>query len=119
MKITADLTDQALLSELGARLKAHRIEAGLTQAELAREAGIGKRTLERLEAGQGADIVMLLRVLRILGLAEGFDRLLPPVEPGPIAQLERRRKARKRVAHPRKPRPKRPEGGRSTWTWKE
>ncbi|HEX7061256.1 MAG TPA: helix-turn-helix transcriptional regulator [Woeseiaceae bacterium] len=119
MHITAQLTDQALLEELGARLKAHRIEAGLTQAELAFDAGIGKRTLERLEAGQGADVVMLIRVLRILGRVDGLDRLLPPVEPGPIAQLERKQKPRKRVAHPRKPRPQRPEGGRTAWTWKE
>lgn len=119
MKFTAHLTDPAVLAEIGARLKAHRIEAGLTQAELAEEAGIGKRTLERLEAGAGADVVMLIRVLRILDLVDGFDRLLPAIGTGPIAQLEREGKARKRVAHPRKKRTAQKGNSRRTWTWKE
>lgn len=120
MRITSHLTDQAVLAEIGARLKAHRIEAGLTQAELAEEAGIGKRTLERLEAGSGTDVVMLIRVLRILDLVDGFDRLLPATGAGPIAQLERKSKERRRVAHPRKKnRNAQKENSRRTWTWKE
>ena len=71
------MTDTAILAILGKRVERHRIEAGLTQAELAERAGIGKRTLERLEAGRGTELVTLLRVLRILNSLEGLERLLP------------------------------------------
>jgi putative transcriptional regulator len=51
MKINAHLTDEAVLRELGERLSAARVSRNLTQAHVAEEAGISKRTLERLEAG--------------------------------------------------------------------
>lgn len=45
MLITPALTDATILRILGERIGRSRIEAGLTQAELAEQAGIGKRTL--------------------------------------------------------------------------
>ena len=55
MKITPELTDSAVLHELGERLSRRRIDAGLTQAELAHEAGVSKRSVERIEAGESTD----------------------------------------------------------------
>jgi DNA-binding XRE family transcriptional regulator len=52
MKITGLLTDDAVLAELGARIAGRRVELQLTQAAVAEQAGIAKRTLERMEAGQ-------------------------------------------------------------------
>jgi DNA-binding XRE family transcriptional regulator len=51
MKISAQLTDEAVLHELGGRLAGLRIEHNLTQAALAEQAGVSKRTIERLESG--------------------------------------------------------------------
>lgn len=101
MKIVPELTDSTVLEALGSRLKTHRLRARLTQAELAEQAGVGKRTLERLEAGEGSELGTLVRVLRTLGLIEGFDRLLPEVGPGPIARLEAQGRQPQRVGHPR------------------
>jgi transcriptional regulator with XRE-family HTH domain len=116
MHANADLTDAAILAMLGERLARRRIEAGFTQAELADRAGIGKRTLERVEAGRGGELVTLIRVLRALNLAEGFDQLIPEWPPSPIEQLKLRGKQRKRASHP-----KRGAGERSgkPWTWGE
>jgi len=101
MNITPELTDAAIAQLLGQRIGRYRIAAGLTQAELAERAGIGKRTLERVEAGRGAELVTLIRVLRSLNALEGFERLLPELPPSPIEQLELRGKQRKRVSHRR------------------
>jgi transcriptional regulator with XRE-family HTH domain len=51
MKITSTLTDDAVLAEIGERLCARRLELQLTQAVVAEQAGIAKRTLERMESG--------------------------------------------------------------------
>lgn len=120
MKITSELTDQAILQEMGDRLKRRRIDAGLTQAELAEEAGVSKRTVERIEAGDGTDSAMLLRVLRVLRLLEALDTSLPDEPQSPLALLKSRGRARQRVGHPRQPKegsatppPARP------WKWRE
>jgi transcriptional regulator with XRE-family HTH domain len=44
-------SDVALLQELGQRIARLRLERNLTQPQLAEQAGISKRTLERLESG--------------------------------------------------------------------
>jgi transcriptional regulator with XRE-family HTH domain len=120
MKITDELTDQAVLREMGDRLGRRRIDAGLTQAELAEEAGISKRTVERIEAGDSTDSVMLLRVLRVLKLLEALDQLVPDLPQSPLVLLKSRGRARKRVGHSRRPQdgtaaPK----PSSPWKWRE
>lgn len=101
MRVTPELADAAIVRILGERIERYRIEAGLTQAELAQQAGIGKRTLERVEAGHGAELVMLIRVMRALKGLEGFERLLPELPPSPIEQLKLRGRQRQRVSHAR------------------
>lgn len=120
MHITSELTDAAVLRALGERLERHRIEAGLTQAALAERAGIGKRTLERIEAGAGAELVTLIRVLRAVERLEALDGLLPELPPSPIAQLKLRGKERRRASRPRRQAPGTPPPGPaapSSWTW--
>ncbi|HVI05382.1 MAG TPA: helix-turn-helix transcriptional regulator [Sphingomicrobium sp.] len=101
MKITPELTDATIAQILGERIERYRIEAGLTQAELAERAGIGKRTVERIEAGHGTELVTLIRVLRTLNALEGLEKLLPELPLSPIEQLKLRGKQRQRVSHPR------------------
>jgi transcriptional regulator with XRE-family HTH domain len=91
MKSLADLPDDALLRELGRRLARRRIHVGLSQAGLGVRAGIAKRSVERLEAGQPTGLSTVLRALRALGSLGGIDGLVAPVA-GP----ERRRVARAR-----------------------
>lgn len=124
MRITSELTDAVIAQVLGARIERYRIEARLTQAELAEQAGIGKRTLERIEAGRGAELVTLIRVLRALNALDGFERLLPELPASPIEQLELRGKQRQRVAHRRRRRQATEHAGEvregaptQPWTW--
>ena len=120
MKITTELTDMAVLHEIGGRLERRRIDAELTQAQLAEEAGISKRTVERIEAGHSTDFVMLLRVLRVLKLLEALDQSVPDLPQSPLMLLKGRGRARKRVGHSRRPRdgtaaPK----PAAPWTWRD
>ena len=102
MRLTRELTDSAVLEELGARLARTRIDANLTQARLAEEAGVGKRTIERLEAGRGTDVRVLVRVLRALGLMEGLESLIPAAPQSPMALLRLKGRERQRAAHARR-----------------
>ncbi|MEJ1966290.1 MAG: helix-turn-helix domain-containing protein [Gammaproteobacteria bacterium] len=120
MRITDDLTDIAILQALGERAARQRIEAGQTQAELAREAGVSKRTVERIEAGKGCELVMLIRVLRVLKLNEGLNALVPELPPSPMALLKLKGKERRRVAHPRRAAASTSANAptrRKPWTW--
>jgi transcriptional regulator with XRE-family HTH domain len=120
MKIISGLTDLAVLREIGDRLERRRIDAGLTQAELAEEAGISKRTVERMEAGHSTDFVLLIRALRALKLTESLDQLVPDLPQGPLALLKGRGRARSRVRHSRpSPGDTTTAKATSSWKWRE
>ena len=66
MKITSTLSDEVVLRELGSRLAAARLSRNLTQLALAEEAGVAKRTVERLETGEVASRMSgFVRVCRV------------------------------------------------------
>jgi transcriptional regulator with XRE-family HTH domain len=111
MKITQQNTDEAVLIELGARLARTRLDRNLTQGQLAAEAGVGRATLERMEAGRSARLPSLIRVLRVLDLLDGLDRLVPESTPSPLELLELRGKQRRRAA------PAKHVEGPDAWTW--
>ena len=88
MRITSELSDKSVLHELGERLANARLANNLTQAALAEQAGVSKRTVERLESGEVAtQLSGFLRVCRVLGLMERFDLLVPESTPSPMEQL--------------------------------
>ena len=113
MKITKHATDAVILGELGGRLAKIRLDHNLTQAQLATQAGVSKRTVERLEAGAVAtQLSGFIRVCRVLNLIERFDLLIPEPLPSPVAQLKSGGKKRQRAsaAKPAKPPAKK-------WQW--
>ncbi len=111
---TLQASDQAALATLGERLARHRLERNLTQAQLAREAGISKRTLIRLENGESSQLTNLIRVVRALGLLGNLDAFIPPPVPSPIEQLRSRAKERRRASGRA-----RRSGQPTKWTWGE
>lgn len=114
MKITGLLTDDAVLAELGARIAGRRVELQLTQAAVAEQAGIAKRTLERMEAGQTSQLATLVRVLRVLDAASGLDSLIPEPGPRPMDLLKRKGKVRQRASGKRVAKPT-----AKPWRWDE
>jgi transcriptional regulator with XRE-family HTH domain len=114
MKITGLLTDDAVLAELGARIASRRIELQLTQATVAEQAGIAKRTVEHLEAGHTTQLTTLVRVLRVLDAASGLDNVIPESAPRPMDLLRQKGKVRQRASSRR---PAKPAG--KPWRWDE
>ncbi len=103
MKIEGLLTDEAILAELGKRFAQRRLELQLTQEMLAEQAGVSKRTVERVETGATTQISSITRILRVLGLLDRLETLVPEVGPRPMDLLKLKGKVRKRASGKRKP----------------
>lgn len=112
MAIKTNMTDNAILAEMGRRLAQWRINLQLTQARLAEEAGVSKRTVERIEAGTSAQMSSMIRVLRVLDLVEGLDSLTPETGPRPMDLLKLKGKTRQRASSTRRS----PPPG-DDWSW--
>ena len=102
MKIEGLLTDEAILAELAGRLVQRRLELQLTQEMLAEQAGVSKRTVERVEAGATTQISSMIRILRVLGLLDRLDTLVPEAGLRPMDLLKLKGKARKRASGKKK-----------------
>lgn len=104
--------DEAVLEELGRRLAQLRIDMNLTQAELSRKAGVGKRTLERLEAGETTQTRTLVRIFRELDLFTQLEILLPEPTTRPRQAMKGGGRLPKRAAK------KKTKTGRTeAWKW--
>lgn len=112
MSVENLMDDQSVLTEIGQRLYQRRIALDLTQAALAREAGVSKRTIERVEAGESTQTATLIRILRVLKLLHNLDALLPPAGPRPMDLLKLQGKQRQRASSK-----KRKAQRESDWSW--
>lgn len=97
-------------AEIGRRLEAVRLQENISQAALAAEAGVSRRTITRVENGAGASVETLIRLMRALGIANRLDALLP--EPGisPIDRIRLKGRERRRARRPA-------DTDTAEWTW--
>jgi len=115
MNIRSEFSDELILQEMGERLARTRLERNLTQANLAKSAGISKRTLERLESGAAStQLTTFIRVCRALGLLQRFDTFIPMPLASPVEQLKLRGRKRKRASGTRVEK-----NAHKKWTWGE
>lgn len=89
--------DKAILQELGKRLARRRLNRNQTQAALAREAGISRRTVSKAENGYVIDSQSLVRILRALDLLDQLESLIPETRVSPMALVEARGRVRERA----------------------
>ncbi|MEC4272553.1 helix-turn-helix domain-containing protein [Adlercreutzia sp. R25] len=110
MTIDDFASNEAVAKELGDRLRQARIGYPLTQAQLARRAGVSQRTVANLERGADVTTGSLVSVLRALGLLSRMEMLVPAQEPGPLELLSEEPR-RQRVRASRKT------GTGTAWKW--
>ena len=111
MKIEKLLSDEIILEELGRRMARRRLDFQFTQAKLAEQAGVSKRTVERIEAGATSQMSTMIRVFRVLDLLGELDKVVAEVESRPMDMLKLKSAVRKRASSVRK------KQGSSEWHW--
>ena len=111
--VTETATSHWLMKEVGYRLSKVRLSRNITQDSLAQSAGIGLRTLRRLEHGESSTLDSFLRVVIALGYTDDLLGIFPVHDIRPIERMESKRKVRKRA------RPSEAKPADRTWTWKE
>lgn len=92
---------------LGAQVRAARIDADLDQQRLAELANVSVNTVRSLEQGKNSSTATLIAVVRALELADWLDTLAPVNEVSPLLAFEtagrvvtRSRVARRRFKAP-------------------
>ncbi len=100
-KIRNAMTDEAIAKELGQRLARVRINANVTQDELAEAIGIDRGRISRLESAGSGKLFTVVAVLRHLDRLDLLEQWLPEgTTISPLKQLESEMKKpseRKRV----------------------
>ena len=88
------------LEQLGQSIAALRIARNLKQAELAYEAGVSERTLQRIEAGEVVKSDGLVKVIRQLGRLDAFLSAVgtAPLSPNQLARQLGGAKGRQRTS---------------------
>lgn len=114
MEITKTMSDEIILQELGRRITRRRIDLKITQAALAVESGLSKRTVERVEAGASTQLSSMIRILRVLDLLDGLNSLIPEAVQRPLELLKLKGKERQRASS--KHRGNQVSG---KWSWKD
>jgi len=88
--------------QVGEDLRTWRLLQRLTVEEVADRAGVGRTTVLRLEAGDGANLGTLLRVARALGVLDQLVTSLDPYE-SDVGRLRADEALPERVRHTKGP----------------
>lgn len=83
--------------ELGKRVKAYRVNLGMTQHDLEEKSGVSSRSISRLEQGASVQLESLIKILRAFNLEENLDLLIPDQTKRPSYYLHEDVKIKQRV----------------------
>jgi transcriptional regulator with XRE-family HTH domain len=86
--MTNSMTTEEWEATLGRQLRDLRLRQNIDQRQLAEQAGVALNVVKNLEAGKGATVKSLVKVLRALGRAEWIESLAPAVSISPLQMLK-------------------------------
>ncbi len=95
--ITDKMSPAAIAEELGNRLKQARLNADITQAELASKTGLNRRTILNAEKGN-VSLKNLVAILVSLNMADQLNLFLPVQEISPLQLAKLKGQKRQRAS---------------------
>lgn len=99
----------SIAAALCKRLEEIRLSKDISQARLAKEAGVSRSTMTRIADGKSISLDSFIRVIQALGLADHLAELLPDPAVRPVERARRDGAQRRRAS--RKPKVDKP------WAW--
>lgn len=103
--LNSNMSNTAILAELGNRLKNLRLSRNKDQQQFSYESGVSLRTLSRLENGHSISFESVLKIIRALDLIERLDLLLPSTEVSPVQQTKSKNSKQRQRASRRREKP--------------
>jgi len=94
----SEMSNIAIISLIGEYIKQHRLDKNITQEQVAKDAGVNRWTIGKIERGHSITLISLIQILRALDLMTVFEifkyeRKLSPIE---LVKLEESKKQRAR-----------------------
>jgi len=102
-------SSDAVIKALFERIEEIRLSRNISQAAIAKEAGVSRSTMTRLANGQVISIDSFVRIMQALGLADHLAALLPNPNIRPVERIRLGGAERRRAS------PKHKDAG--NWTW--
>ncbi len=87
----------AIAEELGERLKQARLNADMTQIEVADQAGVSRKAVLNAEKGKG-QLEVFIAILTVLNLTDQLQNFLPVQEISPIQLSKLKGRTRQRAS---------------------
>ena len=106
-----NMSDLAILEELGMRLRSARLDANMTRDALASKIDLSVDTVRNAETGRNVSLETLIRLMRGLGRLADLQTLLEDVGPSPVQLAKSRGRVRQRASGSRK------KSTREQWQW--
>ncbi len=103
-------SSESIINALCKRLDDIRLSRNISQATLAREAGVSRSTMTRMADGQPISLDSFVRVMAALQLTDQLAALLPDPSIRPIDRVRLQGAERQRASQQR-------EEPASEWTW--
>lgn len=103
-------SNNALLAQIGLKVKSRRIAANLTQKQLSEQAGVALSAVGNIEKGLNSSLFTLIQVLRTIKSLDLLEPFFREEEISPIAYAEALRKnaTPKRVRNKNNQQPSKP-----------
>jgi len=94
----SNISDTAILYEIGNSIKQTRLKKNITQDELAKLSGLDRTTISQLENGRAATLLTLVRVLRSLDKLDKLNNFFNEPDVSPLAAVKLKKQTRKRAS---------------------
>ena len=90
-------TNDAIMRQIGSKLKELRIEKNMKQAELADASGVSVFTISSVENGKTTSLLTIVQLLRALGHLDYFDSFSQEETISPIAYAKLMKNNKKKI----------------------
>lgn len=97
------LTDAAIVTEIGKRLRLLRIASNQTQQQLADRTGVSRSAIRDMERGKPTNLLSLLPVIRALNLLDKLETCFPDTATSPVLAVKYRHRQRVRPSKNNEP----------------